>query len=268
MSEPFVLDNELFLKLERWEKLNPRLYAGFTTKNGGVSSTPYATLNCGLHVKDKLSSVLENRELLADKLTIPIENWVAGEQVHDNKVVEVSKKDRGKGAETIETSIKDVDGLITDDREVLCTAFFADCVPLFFFDPKKEIVGIAHAGWKGTVKGIAESMVDEFRELGSNPANILVTIGPSISQTNYEVDDKVVENIAEKYQSIVTKHVNNGKYLVDLKKLNLEILLQYGISRNNIEVTKYCTFADNNLFFSHRRDGGKTGRMLGFIGLF
>ncbi|MEC2160220.1 peptidoglycan editing factor PgeF [Virgibacillus halodenitrificans] len=268
MNEPFVLDNELFLKLEKWEQHTSRLCAGFTTKNRGVSSPPYSTLNCGLHVKDEPSSVLENRKLLADELSVPIQTWVAGEQVHGAKVAMVSKKDRGKGAETMETSLNDVDGLITNDREVLCTAFFADCVPLFFFDPKKELVGIAHAGWKGTVKGIAGSMVEGFRELGSNPADLLIAIGPSISQTNFEVDIKVVENIDHKYQSKVTKHLNNGKFLVDLKKLNLEILLQYGVPRNNIEVTKYCTFEDKNLFFSHRRDGGKTGRMLGFIGLF
>ncbi|WP_010649452.1 peptidoglycan editing factor PgeF [Oceanobacillus massiliensis] len=266
MTEPFAGYEESYLNIEKWQQLHPKLIAGFTTRNGGVSSAPYHTLNAGLHIPDNKRDVVENREILAAKLKFPLHNWISGEQVHQTAVQEVTEQEKGKGSVSYESSIKGTDGLITNRKGILCTAFFADCVPLYFFDPVTEYIGIAHAGWKGTVNLMAAKMVDAFLEKGSNPENLLVAIGPCISKKFYEVDDKVIQSISKEYREKTVTSLENNRYLLDLKQLNVEILLQSGVFRHNIEVTNYCTYQDEDLFFSHRRDQGKTGRMLGFLG--
>lgn len=266
MGEPFKHGNESYLHIEKWQKLEPRLHAGFTTRNGGLSQSPFDTFNCGLHVQDKYDHVIANRQILAKYLSIPLEKWVAGEQIHQTTVKIVNSEDKGKGAASYQSSIKSIDGLITNKRGILCTAFFADCVPLYFFDPITGYIGIAHAGWRGSVNRIGEKMVRELQSAGVNPATLLATIGPCISQQFYEVDDNVIRHltIQDKEKTVIPR--DDNRYLLDLKQLNVEILLQCGVLRNNIDITNYCTFQDNTLFFSHRRDKGKTGRMLGFLG--
>ncbi|WP_449353980.1 peptidoglycan editing factor PgeF [Virgibacillus natechei] len=266
MTEPFKQSNESYLHIDKWQKINPRLRAGFTTRNGGLSQPPFDTLNCGLHVQDEYDHVIANRKLLASDLKIPLKNWVAGEQTHQTTVKIVSSEDKGKGASSYQSSIKRTDGLITKERGVLCTAFFADCVPLFFFDPISEYIGIAHAGWKGSVNRIGEKMVQELQAAGVNAADLLVAIGPCISQQYYEVDENVIKHLTTHDKEKTVLPSENNRYLLDLKQLNVEILLQCGVLRNNIDVTNYCTFQDKTLFYSHRRDKGKTGRMLGFLG--
>lgn len=171
-----------------------------------------------------------------------------------------------KGSVSYASSIKGTDGLVTNQKGLLCTAFFADCVPLFFFDPITGYIGIAHAGWKGSINRIAEKMVEAFIKVDVKAENLLVAIGPCISQQNYEVDERVVQSIRETDRVNVVRSLGKNRFLLDLKQLNVDILLQSGVLRHNIEITNYCTYRDENIFFSHRRDHGKTGRMLGFIG--
>lgn len=266
MNEPFLQSHETHFTNAKWQELNSSLSIGFTTRNGGVSDPPFHTMNLGLHVADDKEAVIANRKRLAKDLSFPINSWTVAEQVHGITVKRITSVDKGKGTLSHESSIKGVDGLITNEKGILCTAFFADCVPLYFFDPVTEYIGIAHAGWKGTVHGIAKEMVNEFKSAGVNEADLLVMIGPSISKQFYEVDEKVVRLINQHDREKTVVPVGNNRFLLDLKKLNTEILLQSGILRHNIDITNYCTFRDENLFFSHRRDQGKSGRMLGFIG--
>ncbi|RDW18478.1 peptidoglycan editing factor PgeF [Oceanobacillus arenosus] len=266
MSEPFKQTNESYLHIENWQKHNPNLRAGFTTRNGGVSRPPFQTFNCGLHVNDETETVIENRSILASKLNMPLDNWVSGEQVHGTNVHIIDEREKGRGARSYDSSLKGIDGLITNKKGILCTAFFADCVPLYFYDPITEYIGMAHAGWKGTVNRIQEKMVQALVKVGVQPENLLVAVGPSISQVKYEVDEPVIQAISEENKQKTVIPLKNDHYLLDLKQLNVEILLQSGVLRHNIEVTNYCTHQDKALFFSHRRDNGKTGRMLGFLG--
>ncbi|PAV29923.1 hypothetical protein CIL05_08575 [Virgibacillus profundi] len=266
MNEPFIQCNENYLHIEKWQKTNPKLIAGFTTRNGGVSTPPFHTLNTGLHVHDEHKDVITNRRKLSESLNIPLSSWVSGEQVHHTNVKQINSNDKGKGAITYQSSIKGIDGLITNEKGILCTAFFADCIPLYFFDPKTGYIGIAHAGWKGTVSRIAEKMVQELQKTGVNKDDLFVAIGPGISQQFYEVGENVIKHIDMKDREKTVIQQANNRYLLDLKQLNVEILLQSGVLRHNIDITNYCTFNDKDLFFSHRRDNGKTGRMLGFLG--
>ncbi|MDY0396306.1 peptidoglycan editing factor PgeF [Virgibacillus halophilus] len=182
------------------------------------------------------------------------------------KSKKIGQDEKGCGAKRLDTSLKSIDGVYTKEKGVLCTAFFADCVPLFFLDPVSGLIGIAHAGWRGTVGRIAEKMVWKLTEYGATKSSLLAVIGPCISKANYEVDHQVISNISDKDQAIAATPLANGRFLLDLKKLNAKILHDAGLPEKNIAVTNYCTFDDETLFFSHRRDQGKTGRMLAFIG--
>ncbi|MCT1904218.1 peptidoglycan editing factor PgeF [Oceanobacillus sojae] len=265
--EPFKLKSETRLHLSSLEEGVPGLIAGFTTKNGGVSEGPYRQLNMGLHVSDDEKRVLKNRSILSRELNIPLNRWVCGEQVHGTKIHLSGTEDAGKGSVSSDSSISGVDGLIINEADgLLATAFFADCVPLFFVDPTTRIAGIAHAGWKGTVAQIAGEMVRKLDQAGASVKDLKVAVGPSISKENYVVDDFVLSHLTDDQKQKFTEEVSPNQYLIDLKELNVDILVQSGVFRHNIEVTKYCTFQDETIFFSHRRDKGKTGRMLGFIG--
>ncbi|MFD2044021.1 peptidoglycan editing factor PgeF [Ornithinibacillus salinisoli] len=267
MADVFLHENESFLSIKKWQELNPNLIAGFTSRIGGVSETPYDSQNLGLHVPDKKQSILSNRRSLAQQLNFPLESWASGEQVHHSHVQVITQADKGKGAMDYDSSIQGTDGLITNETGLLCTAFFADCVPLYFYDPQSKYIGIAHAGWKGSVNRIAEKMVEKLQSLGVDVRKLLVAIGPCISQENYEVNSQVIDHVSPKLREKTTVHVGEYKYLLNLKQLNVEILLQCGVFRNNIDISNYCTYTEKSLFYSHRRDQGKTGRMLGYIGL-
>lgn len=265
--EPFKLKSETRLHLSSWEEEIPGLVAGFTTKNGGVSEGAYQQLNMGLHVHDDLEKVIENRTILSQELHIPLGYWASGEQIHGTNIHQLDEKDGGKGSVSFDSSVQGVDGLITNEADhILAVAFFADCVPLFFVDPTTRAAAIAHAGWKGTVGRIAEVMIEKLADAGASLKDLKVAIGPSISKKNYVVDDFVLSHLNEEQKQKFTKEISPNQYLIDLKQLNVDILVQSGVFRHNIEVTDYCSFQDETLFFSHRRDKGKTGRMLGFIG--
>ncbi|WP_188454474.1 peptidoglycan editing factor PgeF [Virgibacillus oceani] len=266
MSEAFIQKDISYLHIKSWQDLNPNLRVGFTTRNGGYSKGSFQSLNMGLHVSDDYDDCLNNRQQLANKIEFPLNDWVSGEQIHSNQVKEIGIPDKGKGAVSYQDALKGIDGMITNQAGILCTAFFADCVPLFFFDPVSNYIGIAHAGWKGSVNRIAEKMVLKLQHSGVDIANLLVAIGPCISEESYEVDEHVISHIPNELAEKTAVKTKHHHYLLDLKQLNVEILLQCGILRNNIEVTNFCTLRDESLFFSHRRDKGKTGRMLGYIG--
>lgn len=266
MKEPFHLNDNLLI-IENWQTRNNQLIAGFTTRLNGVSQPPFDTLNLGLHVSDDRTTVIENREQVAKKLHFPLSTWVCAEQTHGTNISVIQEDDKGKGSTSYDTSMKDTDGLITNKQGILCTAFFADCVPLFFYDPKTAYIGIAHAGWKGTVNRIGEKMVNRLVTLGCKKEDILITIGPSVSKNNYEVNEVVMDHVDENLRNKVSTSIGKNRFLLDLKQLNVEILLQSGILHNNIDITSYCSYEAEDLLFSHRRDKGKTGRMLGYIGI-
>ncbi|MGE8204163.1 peptidoglycan editing factor PgeF [Heyndrickxia sp. NPDC080065] len=270
MIEPFQKKEEEFFIIEKWNNINSNIVAGFTTKNGGNSINDYYSLNCGFHVGDELSDVQNNRQQLADKLNFSIDNWVGAEQTHGIQIEKINEIHRGKGSLNYSSSFLHTDGLYTDKKNILLTLCFADCVPLYFFAPKLNMIGIAHAGWKGTVNGIAKEMIEKWKDEKIPLTEIHVVIGPSICKECYIVDNHVISKVNKWIDSTTNlpyKEITAGQYQLDLRKLNYTVLVKSGISPENISITKYCTSCDHNEFFSHRRDSGKTGRMLSFIGL-
>ncbi|NMH72247.1 peptidoglycan editing factor PgeF [Bacillus sp. RO2] len=271
MTEPFVLEKEQTLSLPEWKGNASNLIVGFTTKNGGVSEGQFSTLNMGLHVNDSVDAVCQNKEILASRLNIPTKNWVGCDQTHEDKIIKVNSHDKGKGVYSYSTALAGTDGIYTDSENILLTLCFADCVPLYFYSKEHSLVGIAHAGWKGTVKNIAGNMINRWMEDGVNIDTIQVAIGPAISAQAYIVDDHVVNRVMDALPDVekgtYMKEVSRGQYALDLKKVNFELLLKAGVKERNILCSSFCTSSNESLFFSHRRDKGKTGRMMSFIGL-
>jgi hypothetical protein len=255
-------------RIESWERQFARLSAGFSTRNGGISEGGFASLNCALHVADEPKHVLENRRRLAEAAGFSFEAWTCGEQVHHNDVAVVTRQDRGRGRDSRESAIPDTDALITDVPDIMLVSFYADCVPIFYYDPIRQAAGLAHAGWKGTAKRIAARTVEQFRAaFGSEPEHIRAAIGPSIGQCCYEVDNRVIQAMQESGITEGWMQKSNDKFMLDLREINRQILIEAGILPSHIEVTHLCTSCHVESFYSHRRDGGRTGRMASWIGI-
>ena len=267
--EPFVLQNKSIFSVEGWRKQYPGLIAGMTTKNGGSSNGFFKELNLGFHVGDDQDAVYANRLKVAELIEFPLNCWVGAEQTHQVTIKKVTKADVGKGADAYDHSFKDTDGFYTDEEGVLLTLCFADCVPLFFVAPDKRMIGTAHAGWKGTVHEISRHMVEAWGLEGIDPKQIYVTIGPSICEKCYIVDDNIINFVKNTLEDTKEKPYNlvgDGQYSLDLREVNRRILMKAGVPDENIAITGFCSSCDDRLFFSHRRDKGRTGRMLSFIG--
>jgi polyphenol oxidase len=265
--DPFFLKNEQYYVIKDWN--SDSLIAGFTTKNGGESKGEFTSLNLGFHVHDEIRAVCNNRETIGELLHVPVKHWVGAEQTHDVNIVKAGLSDRGKGAASYEDSFKGTDGFFTREAGILLTMCYADCVPIYFYAPKAHAIGVAHAGWKGTVKGIGSEMIKLFKEENIDPQDIFVAIGPSICENCYIVDNRVidlVQNILEDVEEKPYNLVSDNQYRLNLKNLNRQILKKSGVPDENIQVTSLCTSCQKEQFFSHRRDKGNTGRMMSFIG--
>ncbi|WP_338781814.1 peptidoglycan editing factor PgeF [Metabacillus sp. FJAT-52054] len=271
MMEPFIKDRETFLSLDGFTTINSSIIAGFTVKNGGVSTSHFSTLNMGLHVNDDPADVVANRKICALETSIPLRNWVFADQVHGSRIVKAEKENRGDGAFEYEAAIHAADGIYTDKADTMLALAFADCVPIFFYEEAANLIGVAHAGWKGSVLNIGQAMISRWIEAeGAQLDRIHAVIGPSIGSCCYKVDDRVIEEVNKHFdpvEEVPYKEAGAGQYFLDLKALNEALLVKAGLNRENISVSGRCTSCEDQLFFSHRRDNGKTGRMIGFIGL-
>ena len=254
-----------YLYLPDWQERG--VQTGFSSRNGGVSQGAYSSLNLGLHVGDSQEDVLRNRERWFSQFGAAWSDVVVGEQVHSSRVVWVGQNDAGRGANSLETSVPQVDGLLTRSSLGLL-AFFADCVPLFFYHPVLEAVGIAHAGWKGTVGKIALRMVEALAEQGGRPEDLWVALGPSIGACCYEVDEPLAERFRADFTEIsFLRPTRPGHYSLDLWQANQIVLREAGVPDAQISVAGLCTACHQDSFFSHRRDGIPTGRMAAWIRL-
>lgn len=241
---------------------------GFTTRGGGVSTGPYASLNTAFHVGDRADRVRENRVLLCRALGIEPDKIVAGSQVHGDRVAVVGEAEQGRGALSFEDSLPGVDALVTDVPGLPLACFYADCVPVFLLDPVRRVVALAHAGWKGTVARIGLKTVQKMSAVfGTDPKDCLAGIGPSIGPCCYEIDGGVLEQFEGSfpYWEDLVVPVGPGKWRLDLWQANKRTLAKAGLLNKNIEVAGLCTFCLNKLFFSYRSQGGTTGRMASLI---
>jgi len=260
--EPFVWDTgqqkQPLLPLAEWRS-ESGLSAGFTTRFAG---------NAALHVGDDAAAVIERRRAIAAALGWPFEAWTCGEQVHGSHVRVVRKEDAGSGRMDRTSACSDTDALIANEPDVLLVQFFADCVPLYFHDPTTGAIGLAHAGWKGAVADIAGQTVRGMAEAyGTRPSDLRAAIGPSIGACCYEVDEAVIRHVREipAVERVLTPS-RPGKEMLDLKQLNRHFMIKAGIMPDRIELSSWCTGCRTDIFFSHRKEKGATGRMMSWLG--
>ncbi|VBB06199.1 multi-copper polyphenol oxidoreductase laccase [Lucifera butyrica] len=236
---------------------------GISTRLGGTSLPPYATLNLGLHVGDDAERVRENRQRFCQALEIEAERVVNAEQVHGDKVFLVTDRETGRGARDYAGAIKGADALITNSPNVPLMLFFADCVPVLIVDPIHRAVGISHAGWKGTVAKIAQKTVLAMqRHFATTAADCLVGIGPSIGPCCYEVDEVVLSKLKENFIAWRDLVEPSGeRWRLDLWQANRLQLEEIGVPSGQIVISEVCTNCNTELFFSHRGEKGCTGRI-------
>lgn len=251
-----------FPVLEKYDDL----FHCFTTRVGGVSQGPYSSMNLGLTSGDEKEAIIKNYHILSERLSIDINKFVKTYQTHSANIRYITKKEQGKIFDEKEL-YKDIDGLITDEKNLALTTVHADCTPVFFYDPVKKVIGMAHAGWRGTLGNIGGKMARKFMaDFGSRPEDIKVAIGPSLEQKCFEVDKDVAEMfMAENSKYIEFMETRGEKYYFDLWKINEYSLLEEGIKEKNIEIAGLCTKCNQDLFFSHRGQKGKRGLMAGII---
>lgn len=239
------------------------LVHGFSSRIGGYSQGEYSSLNLGLTSGDNADTVRRNRRLFASALGIAPEQAVCGYQVHSTNIARVGAAEAGRGFLDAAEALPETDGLVTDQPGIALMTLYADCVPVLFYEPKRHVIGVCHCGWKGTVGRIAARMADILaEEYGCARGNIRAAIGPSISRDVYEVDLPVLEQFRQAFafadRLITPVDATHGK--VDLWEANRLQLLEAGLDARHIEVSGLCTYQNNELFFSHRADHGKTGR--------
>lgn len=242
---------------------------GFSTRLGGFSVGDLSSLNLGIKKSDSEENILNNYTAFTKSLDIDIENLVLSDQVHGDDIIEVAKNDRGKGI-IRKSDIVGIDGFITNKRDVALVTFYADCVPLFFLDPINEAIGLAHAGWQGSLKRIGQKTILKMVEsYGSDPGKVLIGIGPSIGQCCFEVGEEVIQIVNENFNDSKKYYYkkDNDKYMLDLWTLNKDQFLQMGVAEENISLSGICTKCNKDIFFSHRGDKGRTGSLAAIMQL-
>jgi len=238
----------------------------FSTRTGGVSEGIYASMNLSFSRGDDPKRVRHNFERIAQVLGCSTQDMVFSKQTHTTNIRYVTEPDRGKGI-IRETDYDDIDGLITDQKGICLATFFADCVPLFFVDPKQGAIGLAHSGWRGTVAEMGACMVRAMeKQFGSMPENLITAIGPSICQECYEVSEDVALQFMDKFgENVCSAGKGAGKYQLDLWKANKMVLEQAGVLPEHISVTDICTCHNADVLFSHRASAGKRGNLGAFM---
>lgn len=251
---------------QKWLQLN------FSTRLGGVSKGYLSSLNLGWDRGEPRENVCENYRRYCVSIGGDADKLILSDQIHETTVCYVDEK--YCGGTDIEKKLKGVDGMITDIPEVLLATSFADCVPLFFCDPKKKIIASSHSGWKGTVAEIGKCTVQKFQDMGSAVEDIQVLIGPSICQECYEVSADVAGKFAEVYDKpeigqIIKKgrvtSEGEQKYQLDLWAANWFQLKRAGIVPEHMHLAGICTCCNHGLLFSHRASHGKRGNLNGFL---
>lgn len=244
------------------------LVHGVTTRLGGVSKAPFYSLNLAYHVGDKAQDVEENRRRLCQWLQMPFDKLTACCQTHGDHIAIVTEKEAGRGNRSHESALPDTDGLITNCPNIPLLICIADCVPILLYEPEVKAVAVLHSGWKGTALNIGGKGVWLLQErFGADRKKIRAYIGTAITAPYFQVGPEVVEQLASALgeaepSTWVTE--KEGTPYVDLYEVNKKLLSYAGIPENQIEVSKYSAYKDEHLYYSYRRDHGKTGRMAAF----
>lgn len=238
---------------------------GFSTRLGGVSTGCWSSMNISTTRGDAPEHVAKNRELIARAIGVCEEDFTYTHQTHTTNVAVVEASDKGK-------HFAQTDGMITDVPGICLVTFYADCVPLYFVDPVKRVIGLSHSGWRGTVGKMGKVTVEKMAEVyGAKPENILAAVGPSICQDCYEVSEDVICQFravfSEELFPVLFYRKENGKYQLNLWEANRQVLLEAGVKEEHMAVTNLCTHCNPEILFSHRASGNRRGNLSAFLAL-
>ncbi len=229
---------------------------GVSTREGGQSSNELSSLNLGLKVNDHPENLQSNRHKFCEAVGVDCDRVVSSGQVHGDHVAVVDEKQAGQ-------RMANTDGLVTHTPNLPLMLFFADCVPLLFYDPVRHVIGLSHAGWKGTFQSIGPRTISVMQHaFGTDPEDCLVGIGPSIGPEDYEVDEPVLKEIRSRWtvSDSIIRPGRPGHWMLNLWEWNRLQMIDAGIPETNILISGISTAQHSDLFFSHRASGGKTGR--------
>lgn len=252
-----------FVRFPHFDGIDFQIH-GITTRKGGVSQGALATLNMGRRGVDMEAHLAENHRRVAEALGVSPGSFVFSAQVHGTAVRQVTR-------ENCREPLADTDALMTNVPGITLATVYADCMPILLLDPVNRAIGMAHAGWRGAVQGIGPRLVAAMAEsYGSKPQNLLAALGPAIGPCCFEIGPEV----AEAFSSLGTDtecarwlHYRNGACTGDLGALNRDLLLRAGLAPEAVRSADLCTRCRADLFYSHRRDQGNTGRMAAIMAI-
>jgi polyphenol oxidase len=260
--------NMQFLLFEHLAKC-PELLHGVTTRSGGISPHPFASLNLGINTADSFSNVLANHQALARALNVDERRLVSVRQVHGSRILRVHPGTPTIRPGALPNSGAGCDSLMTAHPGPVLMVRVADCVPLVLFDRSTGALAVIHAGWRGTAAGIAAKTVRAMSQtFGADPGEMLAGIGPSIGPCCYAVGEDVARSFRKKAaHRIAVLQMRGKRTTLDLAEANRQQLLDAGCRDRNIETAGLCTACLSDIFFSHRREQGETGRFALLAGL-
>ena len=256
-----------YLYLPDW--LEKGVIAAFTTRTGGDSGDGYESLNLALQVGDDYQKVIANRLKVLNALGGSLDQMVCCQQVHGSRGIAVDSSYSGRGALQYEDALPGTDALVTDTPGIYLATFYADCVPVYIFDPENRCIALIHSGWKGTISHITLATIAIMREqYGSKLHHLAVFIGPGIDRCCFEIQPDLADRVRQElvgHNAILSQ--SGDKLFWDLKNTIRQDLLLSGVLAENIQVCELCTYCHSDFFYSHRRDNGNTGRMGAFVSL-
>lgn len=260
-----VRQNKINFLQPEWAQNFP-LYAGFSTRNGGVSRPPFHSLNLGFNTEDTLYNVEGNRSTLCRAFDVSPASLLTVRQVHGNNILVISEPNPDLG----HFLAVECDAIITNQPQIMVGILTADCYSVLFWHPVAQVIAAAHVGWRGAVKGILGKVLDALRELFQAQAgDLYCAIGPGISAAHYEVDRAVRDEFVKagvRWNEIAAEKKIGQFWQLDIARCCRLQLERGGVDPAKIaDATPWCTFKNRELFFSYRRDKGQTGRQMGFI---
>ena len=250
-----------FYQAPHLEATNQLIHA-FSTRLGGVSPPPFDSLNLSINTRDKESRVRQNREILASAFGLLPSVFLTVNQIHEDHILIIDSPSLDGFSEAT------CDAIVTDRPGIAIGVLTADCVPILLFAPERCTAAAIHVGWKGTALNLCGKTVRGLQErFGARPENLTAAVGPSIGQCCYEVDE-AVRSVFSQHDDLWHKWTEPsapGRWRLDLPRANIDLMMATGVRNENIAWFNICTFCREDLFFSHRRDGGITGRQISFI---
>lgn len=269
MMQDFVIEKNSGVWLGYFPRLKELgIKHAFTTKLHGHSTIMPDALNMSLHVGDRADMIIKNRKDVCTVMDIDFNRLTTAQQVHGTNCVYIGEGLEGRGRERYEAALPETDAIYTDREGVPLMLLFADCTPVIFADVKTGVVGAIHAGWRGTVDNIVKkTLLSVSESTGCLTEDIVAAVGPAIGPCCYRVDHVVYDEAAAKldgYEELFTP-AGKGEWFFDLWAANKKQLLQSGLKEENVLLADVCTMCEKELFFSHRADNGKTGRLAAII---